>query len=246
MRALFLLLLLANVLFFGWSRWVAPSQAASLSLTSLTSSQPTLRSIRLVTEQPASGVEPVPADRSALGDAVALSDCMSAGPFLEPGRAQAAATRLRDQGFTLDVRESRDEVWVGQWVRLDQLPNADAATAALAGLRAAGLTDAYLLTDEAPGTVISLGVFADVQRAQDIAGLARDAGYETTIGDRFRTADVTWLDIDRRSNEGLPALEPLQASAGAAARLELRPCPGHTAVAADSAAENEDISTASE
>jgi hypothetical protein len=243
MRALFLLLLLANVLFFGWSRWVAPSQAASLSLTS---SQPNLRSIRLITEQSASGMEPGPADRSPRRDAAALADCMSAGPFLEPSRAQAAATRLRDQGFTLDVRESRDEVWVGQWVRLDQLPNADASTAALAGLRAAGLTDAYLLTDEAPGTVISLGVFADVQRAQDIAGLARDAGYEATIGDRFRTADVTWLDIDRRSNEGLPALEPLQASAGAAARLELRPCPGHSAVAADSAAENEDISTASE
>ena len=124
--------------------------------------------------------------------------------------------------------------------------NADAATAALAGLRAAGLTDAYLLTNEAPGTVISLGVFADAQRAQDIAGLARDAGYEATVGDRFRTADVTWLDIDRRSNAGLPALESLQASAGAAARLELRPCPGHTAVAADSAAEKEGISTASE
>ena len=94
--------------------------------------------------------------------------------------------------------------------------------------------------------MISLGVFADAQRAQDIAGLARDAGYEATVGDRFRTADVTWLDIDRRSNAGLPALEPLQASAGAEARLELRPCPGHTAVAADSAAESEGISTASE
>jgi hypothetical protein len=94
--------------------------------------------------------------------------------------------------------------------------------------------------------VISLGVFADAQRAQDIAGLARDAGYEATVGDRFRTADVTWLDIDRRSNAGLPALQPLQASAGTAARLELRPCPGHTAVATDSAAESEGISTASE
>ena len=70
MRALFLLLLLANVLFFGWSRWVAPSQADSLSSTG---SQPNLRSIRLVTEQPASGTEPIPAVRSALGDAVAAS-----------------------------------------------------------------------------------------------------------------------------------------------------------------------------
>ena len=130
------------------------------------------------------GAEPAPADRPALTDAIAMSDCMSAGPFLEVGRAQAAAAQLRDQGFTLDLRASRDEVWVGQWVRLDQLPNADAAAAALAGLRAAGLTDAYLLTEEAPGTVISLGVFSDPQRAQDIAGLARDAGYEATVGDR--------------------------------------------------------------
>jgi hypothetical protein len=242
-RALFLLLLLANVLFFGWSRWVAPSQAGSLSSTS---AQPRLRSIRLVTEQPASGAEPAPADRPALTDAIAMSDCMSAGPFLEAGRAQAAAARLREQGFTLDLRASRDEVWVGQWVRLVQLPNADAAAAALAGLRAAGLTDAYLLTEEAPGTVISLGVFSDPQRAQDIAGLARDAGYEATVGDRFRTADVTWLDIDRRSNAGLPALEPLQASAGVTARLELRPCPTQTASAADGASESDRISTASE
>ena len=243
MRALFLLLLLANVLFFGWSRWVAPSQAGSLSSTS---AQLRLRSIRLVTEHPASGAEPAPADRPALTDAIAMSDCMSAGPFLEAGRAQAAAARLRDQGFTLDLRASRDEVWVGQWVRLDQLPNADAAAAALAGLRAAGLTDAYLLTEEASGTVISLGVFSDPQRAQDIAGLARDAGYEATVGDRFRTADVTWLDIDRRSNAGLPALEPLQASAGVTARLELRPCPTQTASTADGASESDRISTASE
>jgi hypothetical protein len=220
-RALFLLLTLANVLFFGWSQWVAPSQARSLTPTG---AQTRLRSIRLVTEQRTSGSESVASvDAPAAAAAIARSDCMSAGPFLEPARARAAAARLRDQGFTLDLRESRDEVWVGQWVRLDQLPNRDAASDALVDLRAAGLTEAYLLSDEAPGTVISLGVFADAQRAQDIAGLARDAGYEATIGDRFRTADVTWLDIDRRSNAGLPALEPLTASAGA--RLELRPCP---------------------
>ena len=77
-----------------------------------------------------------------------------------------------------------------------------------------------------------LAAMRDAQRAQAVAALARDAGYEATVGDRFRTADVVWLDIDRRSNAGLPALEGLQASAGAPARLELRPCPGETAVAA--------------
>jgi len=241
-RALFLLLVLANALFFGWSHWVAPSQAGSLAATGAGKQ---LRSIRLVTEQPGSDVATAAPGPASSPDAIASSDCLSAGPFLEAGRAQAAAARLRNQGFTLELRESRDEVWVGQWVRLDQLPNADAAAGALAGLRAAGLTDAYLLTDEPPGTVISLGVFADAQRAQDIAGLARDAGYQVTVGDRFRTADVTWLDIDRRSNAGLPALEPLQASTGTAARLELRPCPEQAVFAAD-ASNTGDTSTATQ
>jgi cell division septation protein DedD len=242
MRALFLLLLLANVLFFGWSRWVAPSQARAIA--SAESDQP-LRSIRLTTE-PAGSPTDAAAAASLETQAAQLADCVSAGPFLEPARAAAAAARLRDQGFALSLRGSRDEVWVGQWVRLDRLPGADAATAALAGLRAAGLTDAYLLTEEPPGTVISLGVFSDAERARAVAGLARDAGYEATVGDRYRTADVVWLDIDRRSNAGLPALEGLQASAGAPARLELRPCPGETAVATTNSGGARDSTTAGE
>jgi hypothetical protein len=227
-RAIFLLLLLANVLFFGWTRWVAPS-ASPAALES--GPAPRLRSVRLVTEQPGAA-DPAGGGAAGAVSDLADADCMSAGPFLESGRAQAAATRLRDQGFSLNVRESRDEVWVGQWVRVDRLASADAAADALAGLRAAGLTDAYLLTDEPPGTVISLGVFADAQRANDVAGLVRDAGYVATVGDRFRTADVFWLDIDRRSNVGLPALEGLQASEGAPPRLELRPCPAEAMAAA--------------
>jgi hypothetical protein len=225
-HALFLLLLLVNILFFGWSHWVAPSQSGSPS----TAVQRPLRTIRLVAEPPAANSEITTARLNEQPDA-GTSSCVSAGPFLEPARATAVAERLRDQGFDLRLRESRDEVWVGQWVRVERLPSNDAATTALAGLRAAGLTDAYLLTDEPPGTVISLGVFADEQRAQDVAGLVRDAGYEASVGDRFRTADVVWLDIDRRSNAGLPALETLQASAGAPARLELKPCPTQAAAA---------------
>lgn len=222
MRALFLLLLLANVLFLGWTRWVAPSNVTPRIATA---SGAGLRSIRLVSEPPAPGTETA---STAPGDGrgeTLVADCVSAGPFLEALAAQAAAARLRGQGFSLRVRESRDEVWVGQWVRVDKLATADAATEALTALRAAGLSDAYLLTEEPPGTVVSLGVFADADRAGQVAGLARDAGFAATVGDRFRTADVFWLDIDRRSNAGLPGIEELQAGEGAPARLELRACP---------------------
>lgn len=228
MRALFLLLLLANVLFLGWTRWVAPS---TVTPRTATSSRAGLRSIRLVSEPPAPGTETASTARGDGRGETLVADCVSAGPFLEAAPAQAAATRLRSQGFTLRVRESRDEVWVGQWVRVDKLGSADAAAEALTALRAAGLSDAYLLTEEPPGTVVSLGVFADAGRAGEVAGLARDAGFEATVGDRFRTADVFWLDIDRRDNAGLPGIEELQAGEGAPARLELHACPGAAATA---------------
>ena len=221
MRALFLLLLLANVLFLGWTRWVAPSTARP---STATSSSAGLRSIRLVSEPTVRTETASTAPGDGRGETL-VADCVSAGPFLEAAPAQAAAARLKGQGFSLRVRESRDEVWVGQWVRVDKLATADAAAEALTALRAAGLSDAYLLTEEPPGTVVSLGVFADAGRAGQVAGLARDAGFAATVGDRFRTADVFWLDIDRRANAGLPGIEELQAGEGAPARLELRACP---------------------
>lgn len=215
MRALFLLLLLANILFLAWSRWIAPPAQVPGHATPTSADA---GAIRLLREAPLA--QELSSDPQ-LGQGVT---CVSAGPYLERVAAEQAAGRLSAQGFTSRLRESRDEVWVGQWVRIEELATPEDAANALAAVREAGIADAYVLTDETPGTV-SLGVFESPERVEQVATIARMAGFAPTAVDRFRTADVVWLDIDRRANGGLPGLEVLQGSTEPARRLELRACP---------------------
>ena len=85
---------------------------------------------------------------------------------------------------------------------------------------------AYVLTEEAPATVISLGVFTDKARAEQVSIIARMSGFEPRTIERLREADVFWLDIDRQASAGLPSLEQL--GGGDPSQLpavELRRCP---------------------
>jgi len=227
-RTLFLLLLLANLLFFAWARWVAPAPApAGYVAPAATVSG----SIRLLSESPAAEQTALPGEAGTLAlDAVDLA-CVSAGPFREAPDAQRAAARLRSLGFTARLRGARDEVPVGHWVRIEGLATPEDAANAESALRAAGIGEAYVLAEEGVGTVVSLGVFADAAKAAETAAAARAAGFEPRTVEPLRTEEVTWLDVDRQANGGLPAIDELRGGeAGRLADLELRPCPAAEAV----------------
>jgi len=228
-RTLFLLLLLANLLFAAWARWVAPAPAA---LAHATPSATGSAGIRLLREVPASeALEPREQAQLALDDASLT--CVSAGPFLARQDAERAAARLVRLGFTVRLRDAREDVPIGHWVRLEGLATPEDAENARAALQAAGLADAFVLTEEGSGTVVSLGVHADAARADATAAVARAAGFEPRTTDRLRAEDVTWLDVDRQSNGGLPAFEDLQAEeVGRQPALGLRPCPSAEPAAA--------------
>lgn len=220
-RALFLLLLLVNLLFAAWSLWVAPVPAVA-GLAAPAASGP--GTIRLLSELPAP-TPPADAGLAALDDASLA--CVSVGPYLDREEAGRAAARLGELGYAVRLREGRDEVRVGQWVRIEGLATPEDAANAQAALQAAGLTEAYLVTDEQAGTVVSLGVHSDAARAESMVAAARSAGFEPRVVDALRTADVAWLDVDRQANGGLPAPEQLQApEPGRMVQLALRPCPG--------------------
>lgn len=222
MRALLLLLLLANLLFAAWVHWIAaPATAPGRA----TPSAADVRAIRLLRE--AQPVPPGSSDAPAPSAAAPLA-CVSAGPYLERPEAEAVAARLQRLGFAARLRESSEEVRVGHWVRVEDLATAEDAANALAVLQAAGITDAYVLTQEdAPGAVVSVGVFTDPARAEQAAAAARAAGFEPRTVDRLRMADVLWLDIDREASAGLPSPEQLQDTAAERLpRIELRACPG--------------------
>jgi hypothetical protein len=225
-RALVLLLLLANLLFAAWVHWVAPSRVTAAGRPTPSATDPD--AIRLLREAE------VPAVAAAVGGegdtALNLSDaalaCVSVGPYLERPVAEQAEARLARLGFAVRLRESREPVRVGDWVRVEDLATPEDAANALAQLQAAGIGDAYVLTEEAPGTVISLGVFTEPERAEQARTIARMAGFEPRTVERTREADVLWLDIDRQASAGLPSLEQLGAdSEGRLPGIGLRRCP---------------------
>ena len=216
-RVLFLLLLLANLLFLAWSRWVVvPAQAVREAPASVSELQP----IRLQQEAGpgASAAGPLPADLVA-------ASCVSVGPFLEQAQADVVAATLQRLGFTSRPRAAVDEVRVGYWVRVPNMATAEDAGNAIATLQAAGLADAYVVTDEGPDNTVSIGVYADPTKAAAVAGIATRAGFTPETSDRLRTLDVIWLDIDRQANGSIPALEDLGAPPEGGLPLELRACP---------------------
>jgi hypothetical protein len=223
-RALFLVLLLANLLFFAWTRWVAPPAAAARDVTSAATVP--LRPIRLQREAPGPGSAGEPGSAAAPGSVIAAASCVSVGPFAAEAQANAAADALRRLGFASRLRAGQDEVRVGYWVRVPDLATPADASNALAALQAAGLADAYVIGDETPETAVSIGVYADAAQAAAVAGRVERAGFEPETSDRLRTLDVFWLDIDRQANGSIPVLEDLgPPPAAGSLPLELRSCP---------------------
>jgi hypothetical protein len=222
-RVLFLLLLLANLLFLAWTRWVdAPARSTGVPATAAAAQG--LQPIRLQGE-PASDAVAADSVESAGTPALLAASCVSVGPFIDPVHAGAAAAQLERLGFTSRRRVALDDVRVGSWVYVSDLATPADAANALAVLQAAGFADATIVTDEGPGNIVSVGVYADPARAAETAAAVARAGFTPSTSDRRRALEVLWLDVDRQANGGLPALDALGAPPAGALPYDMRACP---------------------
>lgn len=230
LRVLFLLLLLVNLMFLAWIRWVAPQENADVAPPAAAASK--VQPIRLQRER--AGVPGSGADERQRGteDRVAAATCVSVGPFATVTQAEAASAALQRLGFaTRPPRGATDEVRVGSWVRVPNLATPEDAAHAQAALQAVGLSDAYVVTEGESGNVVSVGVFADPARATEVAMTVITAGFTPQVSDRLRVLDVFWIDIDREANGGLPALDNLPTGPNGDLPLEMRACPAEPSAA---------------
>jgi hypothetical protein len=222
-RVLFLLLLLANLLFLAWTRWVDVPDRATTAPASAVGAQD-LQPIRLSGE-PAPRGDAAGAGDSSPQPALLAANCVSVGPFIDPVHAAAAEAQLEQLGYTSRRRVALDDVRVGSWVYVSDLATPADAANALAALQAAGLADATIVTDEGPGNIVSVGVFADPARAAQASAAVAAAGFAPSTSDRRRALEVLWLDVDRQANGGLPALDALDAPPAGALPYDMRACP---------------------
>ncbi len=213
MRAFFLFLLLANLLFLAWTHWVVAPVRESTASTGGTQSAGTTIQLR---RELATDVVAV-----AAGSDPVAATCVSLGPFLRPADAAATAQRMEQLGFVAHARAAVDDISVGPWVRVPQLATPDEAVNAVAALRLVGFARARV--DD--GNAVFVGVFADRAQAERAAERAGRIGYAAETTDRTRSAEVVWLDFARHDNGSLPTLEAVQVDQGSTMQLELRACP---------------------
>jgi hypothetical protein len=88
-----------------------------------------------------------------------------------------------------------------------------------------GLGDATVVVGEDVGATVSVGVYADARKAAEVAQAVQDAGFVPETSERLRTLEVLWLDVDRQTNGGLPAMEDLGEPPAEALPYDMRACP---------------------
>lgn len=214
MRAVFFVLLLANVLYFGWMRWIQPSEPAPAAQVSAQ-----LPRLALASE--------VPPDERQLrrGDAHAAAVCVSVGPFDDIDSAATAASILSAQGFETIQRADAGETRSTYWVYIGGLASEAEQARVLQRIERGGITDARAMPAGPEGLRISVGLFSARARAERRMRTLERLGLTPQLAERRRSDAVYWIDValppgsTGLDTEGLPVPQ-------GGSPLEVRKCPG--------------------
>jgi hypothetical protein len=200
MRNLLLTLLLANVLYFMWGRFVAPESDTGIALVEETDMGPPLQLADANSPIP----EPAPIDpdsdaapaiRPAELEAQVGRSCVTVGPLRESTEANEALAEFEADGLNGRVRTTQGEVFVGHWVQIKGIPNRATANTMLGTLHAGGLGEAYIVETADEGIKISLGLFGDIAGAERTELQAKSMDLPAEISPRTRAATVFYVDL---------------------------------------------------
>lgn len=213
MRALFLLLVLANLAFYAWSRYGAPADAAGPAPLSR---QIEPEKLKLVAPKELPPVKkPAPAPVAAR--------CMEWGSFTvaDAPRAEQALEPLALGARLAQRRADEVALW---WVFIPPQGSRQGALRKGAELRDLGIDDYFIVQDEGEHRwALSLGVFRTEEAAQaHLAALRAQGVRSARVGARETVVPKIWLQV-----KGVDA--PLQARLKEIARQiegsELKDCP---------------------
>jgi hypothetical protein len=216
-RTLFLLLLLANVVFFAWSRYVSPPEASADPAPLARQIEPEKLKVVAPSELPA------PVSLRAAPAPVAAK-CVEWGSFTlaDAPRAEKA---LEPLALGVRVAQRRTEEQAGWWVFIPAQSNGrTGAIRKATELKARGVNDYFIVQEDGPHRwAVSLGVFRTEEAARARLTALRTQGVRSAqVGPREATVPKVWLQV-----KGVDA--PLEARLRDVAReiegSELRNCP---------------------
>src|SRR5258706_15459188 len=143
MRPLLYALLLANLLFFGWARWIDKPLAGRKAVSGAP---------REVAPAPGGAPIRVAEVTGGADQNAGPSPCASLGPLIDTVATAAVATALRARNLNPRERQGPATVSEGYWVYVDHLGTASARTRALQRLSNGGGRDAGALPPPKQGS----------------------------------------------------------------------------------------------
>lgn len=217
MRNLVLLLALANVIFFAWNQWLAEPPSEGATRFRASDLGPTLE----LTPEPSPDAggpgEPIlpPADAAPDTDfpadeplaqtpdetpeqptaAAPAPVCVSVGPFEALDTGEDVLARVRDLGGEADLRTLTEDVFLGHWVQIRNIPSREEANRQVVALQEAGFDDAYPMPEDDGERTISLGLFSDADRAERLQQQAAELELDAEVVPQTREATVYWVDV---------------------------------------------------
>lgn len=244
MRALFLLLLLANAALFGWNWYQSRVLTGARSQAPSTADEG--RGLRLLSELPAGRLQPIRDGRtegrsdtsgktaerppSAVTEQPAPDATASPGPeTVRPPEApprcyragQIESRAVRDRLLQaleqrgLEARSGTEEGHgESHWVLLPPFPDEDAARNVMARLREKGVRDLYLVPSGENRNAISLGVFKERPRADQRLARIRRLGFDARMRSLPLPSTRYWVRFRWPGERGEPPIPTLTEDTG--------------------------------
>jgi hypothetical protein len=185
-RTLFLLLLLANLAFYAWSRYGVPGDAADPAPLSRQIEPEKLKVIAPHELPPVSTTKRQPL----------ASTCLEWGSFTvaDTPRAEQA---LEPLGLGARLAQRRTEEVAGWWVFIPPQGSRQGAIRKASELKALGVEDYFIVQEEGEHRwALSLGVFRSAEAAQGRLAALRSQGVRSArIGPRETVVPKIWLQV---------------------------------------------------
>ena len=222
MRAVFFLLLFANLAYLGWAELVDTPQPAPTN-----EAYAKLPRLKLVNELPADEARPSSgnARKTALEVAPEAPSCLSIGPFDDQAKAMSSASKLREKGLVPRQRVEKGQISKGFWVFIGGLKTDDDVAKVLRTLEQSHVEDAHVMPDAGDAHQVSVGLFSERDRADRRAESVQKLGLQPEVAERKLPATLFWMDVDFPPGTAAPSPGDLAAGGDASHHLEVTPCP---------------------
>ena len=206
MRALFLFVVLANIAFFVWARYVAPAEATVDPAPLGRQIDPDKLRILGPGETPAALQKPSPAptvSTAAVAATVppaaaapsAAAACMEWGSFTLADAPQAEKA-LEPLALGGRLGQRRTEEKAGWWVFIPSQGSRQAALKKAGELKNLGVDDYFVVLEDEFRWALSLGVFRSEDAAQARLLALRAQGVRTAqVGPRETVVPKVWLQV---------------------------------------------------